>query len=288
VSGFLLLQAGLPEQEPPVVEFYQDFRGAAPPLPQLDLFGPNVLDVLTFDEQGARITLPGNRPPKQSGAVGIGTLFPVTGDFEITAGYELLSAEQPSTDKPVGIALTVQTDARLTRFARVGRFFHYRAGSVYWAEAWNKEPPASSRVVTQPTEVRRGKLRLVRQGAVLSHLVADAGEDTFRELYQWEFGTNEVIIVRLLATNYDTPVGVDARLVDLRIRARSMKHDPAAASMPRGPRSRGWLALALLASPAISFACSHCGKNLRARANLAGKTVRCPQCGNAALVEKPA
>jgi hypothetical protein len=32
---------------------------------------------------------------------------------------------------------------------------------------------------------------------------------------------------------------------------------------------------------AIDFSCSGCGKNLKARAALAGKKVRCPQCGQA-------
>jgi DNA-directed RNA polymerase subunit RPC12/RpoP len=38
------------------------------------------------------------------------------------------------------------------------------------------------------------------------------------------------------------------------------------------------------AAPGISFGCSGCGKRLKARAEMAGKKVKCPQCGQAVLV----
>jgi DNA-directed RNA polymerase subunit RPC12/RpoP len=38
------------------------------------------------------------------------------------------------------------------------------------------------------------------------------------------------------------------------------------------------------ASPSVSFACSDCGKKLKAKAEMAGKKVKCSQCGMAVLV----
>ena len=38
------------------------------------------------------------------------------------------------------------------------------------------------------------------------------------------------------------------------------------------------------AAPPISFSCAACGKNLRGKAALAGKKVKCSQCGKAVLV----
>jgi DNA-directed RNA polymerase subunit RPC12/RpoP len=32
-------------------------------------------------------------------------------------------------------------------------------------------------------------------------------------------------------------------------------------------------------APSVSFACAGCGKTVKARAELAGKKVKCPQCG---------
>ncbi|HTU23034.1 MAG TPA: DUF1583 domain-containing protein [Gemmataceae bacterium] len=38
------------------------------------------------------------------------------------------------------------------------------------------------------------------------------------------------------------------------------------------------------AAPALSFACSSCGKHLKVRAEMAGKKIKCPQCGKTAVV----
>jgi len=40
-------------------------------------------------------------------------------------------------------------------------------------------------------------------------------------------------------------------------------------------------------SPALGFSCAACGKHLKTRAELAGKKVKCPQCGQAVLVPEP-
>jgi serine/threonine protein kinase len=39
--------------------------------------------------------------------------------------------------------------------------------------------------------------------------------------------------------------------------------------------------------PPVMFPCSHCGKNLKARTELAGKQVKCPSCGQATVVPGP-
>jgi DNA-directed RNA polymerase subunit RPC12/RpoP len=40
--------------------------------------------------------------------------------------------------------------------------------------------------------------------------------------------------------------------------------------------------------PVIAFACASCGKSLKAKAELAGKKVKCTQCGKAVLVQAAA
>jgi hypothetical protein len=56
-------------------------------------------------------------------------------------------------------------------------------------------------------------------------------------------------------------------------REQEAEHPAEDTSPPRAP-----------ANPAITFRCSGCGKNLRARAALAGKSFKCPQCGQGVLV----
>jgi predicted RNA-binding Zn-ribbon protein involved in translation (DUF1610 family) len=38
------------------------------------------------------------------------------------------------------------------------------------------------------------------------------------------------------------------------------------------------------AATSVAFACSGCGKRLKARAQLASKAIKCPQCGAAQVV----
>lgn len=70
---------------------------------------------------------------------------------------------------------------------------------------------------TFPTTTKAGQVRIQRIGTVLHYLVADDSGTTFRELAEEEFVSDECT-VRLVANTGSGPA-VDARLVDLRIRA---------------------------------------------------------------------
>ena len=37
-------------------------------------------------------------------------------------------------------------------------------------------------------------------------------------------------------------------------------------------------------APAVAFACAGCGKQLKSKAEMAGKKIKCPQCGSVAVV----
>ena len=87
--SLLLLSAGELKDE-----FYQDFRGRGAMSPGLVFFGPQAKDWMRNDSGGLRMALPAKR--KNSGAVGISPRFPHLGDFEITVGYEILAADEPS------------------------------------------------------------------------------------------------------------------------------------------------------------------------------------------------
>jgi hypothetical protein len=75
-------------------QFHQDFRGAASLNPTLTLFGPDSGKAVQFEPEGLRITMPAGRADKA--AVGLAPNLRISGDFEITVGYEILSAERPA------------------------------------------------------------------------------------------------------------------------------------------------------------------------------------------------
>jgi hypothetical protein len=173
-----------------------------------------------------------------------------------------------------------------------------------------------------PSEARAGQLRLSREGPTLRYLVADGPGQDYRQLYQTEFGTEDIELLRLVANTGEPPAGVDVRLVDLRIRSSPPAAGGTADEAPaQKSRWKLWLAATILGliltlslgvwlyarrrptgkapthapgegepakSPAIpshvSFPCPDCGKQLKARRELGGRKVKCPQCGRAVPV----
>ena len=70
-----------------------------------------------------------------------------------------------------------------------------------------------------PALTRAGQLRFVREGQTLRYLVADSPGQGFREIHREEFGWHDVDTVKVMATSNESPAALDARLVELRIRA---------------------------------------------------------------------
>jgi serine/threonine protein kinase len=307
VSTALLFVAA-PEAPPGLHEFYHDFRGGGPLPTELALEGGDADEMAHPEAGGLRVTMPATR--RRSGPVGVATTFPVTGDFEITGTYELLSADQPPRGNGVGVALNIATDPDLDHFAKLGRFRRLQNGHVFVMESWNGRQHRAYRNDFVPTEVRTGQLRLAREGSTLRYLVNDEPGGEFRALSRAEFPADDLTLCRFVVNNSGSPAGVDARLLDLRIRYGANVAVPA-------PRARGWLAAvetlilvvclvavgawlvvprprgvgkapAAAAAPpdpaepvvaCVSFRCPGCGKSLRARTELGGKRVKCSGCG---------
>jgi hypothetical protein len=251
-AGLIGARAVLPQVAPPAGpplagEFYQDFRGGQAPVPPLYLTGP---DATTFTRPGAggyRVTLPRDR--KQMDRVGLEMPTRLRGDFEITAGYEILQVEQPVKGHGVAFALLVETDSsrddvvELTRTTRVGEGEVYNCARISTDDAGQRTynhqfPPASG---------ERGRLRLTRSGreVTLSAAEGDAGE--FTELARYDLGTEDVILVSVTGFTGYAPNQLDLRILDLRVRGQGPSAAATSARPAAGPanvHSRGWLAAA--------------------------------------------
>jgi len=81
-------------------EIHQDFRAGSRLTPGLKMFGPDLDRTARRDGKGLRITLRKDR--KTKGAVGIETQFSISGDFEITLAYEILSVNKPKSGMGAG------------------------------------------------------------------------------------------------------------------------------------------------------------------------------------------
>src|SRR4051794_8932466 len=89
----------------PLTDLYQDFRHKRPLHDSLKLVGPDVEEAITAEEEGLRITLGATR--KGHWPVEVTTDFPLSGDFEVTGTYELLSARRPTKGYGVGVHMNV-------------------------------------------------------------------------------------------------------------------------------------------------------------------------------------
>jgi serine/threonine protein kinase len=227
-------------------EVYHDFRGGQGLPPPMKLIGPDAAAVTRAEAEGLRITLAADRQPAHQPrpAVGVAPGFPLRGDFEITGTYELLSADRAAAGAGVAVGLNLAVEQPY-KFAKVGRFVRAKQGNVHLAEVFLKETPSGSKMDEEPTEARAGQVRAVRAGSTLRLLVAAPPGTDFREILRGEFGTEDVNVVRFIVNNNDSPVGVDARLVDLRIRWDGVARAGRGAA-EAAPRWRRWLLLALL------------------------------------------
>jgi hypothetical protein len=198
-------------------EIYQDFRAGAPLRPEFRIQGPDHESLTRAEEAGLRIKLPLARETHQ--AIQVAANFVISGDFEITAGFELLSADMPVAGWGVGVSLDAATTDDLKTFLKIARLMRPESGSVFMAEYWTKgandwQGPKVA------THTQRGQLRLVRDGGMARCQIAEAPGAEFKTIFEKvDFSTDDMRQLRYEATDGNKPgSSLDARFVDLRIR----------------------------------------------------------------------
>jgi hypothetical protein len=167
-----------------------------------------------------------------------------------------------------------------------------------------------------PCQDKVGRLRMKRTGTILSYWYASGTSgDSFEEIHRCEFGSDDIVRMSVRGLTGKRPCLLDMRFLDLRIRSAQPVTAAVTAVAQAGDHAvkgtwKLWLVLALVMAlslgvllavrqrrrpgtmpapaagagsqpvpAAISFPCSECGKTLKARAELAGKKVKCPGCG---------
>jgi serine/threonine protein kinase len=313
--------------------FSHRFEGNTQQNPDLSWYGPGAHQHLLFEEEGLRISLPAGHPAQRPG-VGLATAFGIKGDFEITVGFEMLKAFEPGhATRYTGLNLVVVPESpagtepdvwyRLTPrsssfgyCAAAGRTY-FQAGGTSWLPDESKRLNAAAH--RQPTTTKKGLLRVVRSGGVISFSASKGvGEDFIFVGEDPDFGDADLKEVRIVATTGGERSWLDARFTELHIHAESL---PSLGPQPRQHHLRTGLLIALIAAtvvsgpvlllvrhrrrarlgplepepapvstPAntspVSLMCSGCGKNLKAKAELAGKRVKCPHCGKVTRVPR--
>jgi hypothetical protein len=301
--------AGREEARP--VELNYDFRGGRPLPPEIRVAGALGNAVCRPEERGFRITLAGDRP-NPIGRVGLETKTILQGDFEITAGYEILSADQPTQGHGVGFEFFAHTVHVPQQGFGVYRMTRVGEGDVYFVSRSYLNPDGSPgwQQESIPTTAKAGRLRITRSGTKATAWAAEGTSDRFKVLRTYDLGPEEIKVIWLMAYTGHVQLALDLLVTDFTIRSGvpmpSPPPDESASGLPRGlwrflavvlglllagAAGTWWLARrrggpAVAAAP-FAVTCPGCGKNLRARPELAGKKVKCPQCGKAVLVPQP-
>jgi len=183
-----VLSAIIPSQAD--AELYQDFRGKQLPHPPLRLVGPQLDERVRPEAEGLRVTMAGNR----SSPAGVGVMIdrPLSGDFEITASYEVLSADQPTQGFGVGVNMTISPSPAQEKLANVARFWLPGERNGHLARFTIKGPGGVYKSHLVETDNRTGRFRLKRQGATLEYLVAEGLEGDFQKIYEHEYGVDDI------------------------------------------------------------------------------------------------
>ncbi|HYT94911.1 MAG TPA: DUF1583 domain-containing protein [Gemmataceae bacterium] len=217
-------------------EFTRDFRGRSYDPKQFRPTGSNLHRVTQADAEGWRITLPANHVNKLP--VGIVPRFGVRGDFEITLAFDILRVDRPTAGNGAGVSIYITMVSPTREAATLGRlvrrggehvFFSHRATTP---EGGNREHHGGRPLVTDASS---GRLRLTRTGSLLSYQVAQGESNVFREVYQTEFGTADLDLVRFAADNGGSPT-----VVDVRIKSVSIRSDELGSPRREPPEADDW------------------------------------------------
>lgn len=207
-------------------EFSHDFRGGRY---DPSLFFPLGVDsfyrlgMFRPERDGLRIVVPQDLADAKA-YVGFAPTLAIHGDFQITAGYELIQVGIPTGGLGIGAGVYLcargsVNAAKLCRYVvPAGRqeyfiFAHIRAGTGERATRSEYFPAAG----------RWGRLRFERTGSALRLLAAEEDSDEFGQLVRVEdFGAGPVDLVRLEANAEGAPGTTEILWKDLEIRAKKL------------------------------------------------------------------
>lgn len=223
---FFPLAEARDEKPPARMVYFQPFRGKPDDMQRYVFRGQNALDYLTFEPDGLRIKLPPGYP-EQRPSIGLALVSTVQGNFEITVRFELLKEPDPEDagNFATRVSLGVLLDTPERHEAAVSRRMIARGKTQFFTfllmerGAIGKVQPI---LHTVPTEAKTGRLRLVRNGSVISCLASEGANEDFILLKEYPFSPLDLKQVFLHTSTGGPRADLDVRVSDLRIVADSL------------------------------------------------------------------
>lgn len=200
---------------------HRSFRGKQFDSALLQWSGPTPRKYARLEEEGLRITLPSANGPAQP--VGVKLRYPVRGDFEMEATFEVLGTAPEQTKG--GATLYFLVDSPDQDGVWLGKMMDPERGPVFQMgqRTKNREERFNKFLKSTPAENKWGivRLRVERKGNALRFFAAEAGSGPYRALHEMEISDANASIVRLAADSAWLPdVSVDIRIVEFTITAQ--------------------------------------------------------------------
>ncbi|WP_198000454.1 DUF1583 domain-containing protein [Gimesia alba] len=171
----------------------------------------------------------------QLNAVGVSPRFQIRGDFEIIASYEVPAWKNPESGYGMGPGLYLRMHDEKESAVNIGRLLRPKQKHVFNATLSTTEDEKRKHDVKLfEAKADSGKLKLVREGSLLTFSVMDGGDGAFRELREVELGTADVELLRLGAQQSDVKTPVQVLWKDLFLKAASFPNHPD--SLAKGER----------------------------------------------------
>jgi hypothetical protein len=296
-------------------EFRPSLKDVAKDVSGLVIYGLGASSFVKYEPGGIRITLPAG-VPRGRPATGLITDFGVKGDFDITAGFELLNEPQAKgvsyssnelrlvvvPNEPAEPNVWHQSNQNRASIGRsipmAGISGSFVALSTKWKpedivqDQWgnrqfHKIEPTWSH--SMAATAKTGQIRLVRSGAVLGYFVKDGEGKGFRQYYASEFGTKDLKNVRLVASTNGPTSQLDVRITDLTIRADGfVKETPTLPFVPEADPVSNYLWAAIVVPLAALSAALVAWLAMRRRDRAEAHVVSffCTKCGARLKVKK--
>jgi hypothetical protein len=253
-AGLLVVGlSGGPSDDAVVQPAARDFDLRGPNIPGgLQVIGDDAGRCVRPEPQGLRVTISDDWVHPWGG-VGVRSTVALSGNFEVTATYEILRADTPPSGYGVGASLRLQLADRSNDMAAVCRLVRPAGVPVVLWDRTVPGPGGKRRVQLgeSPDAAPVGRLRLKRADGTLQYLWAPGTDgDEFQQIHACPVGPGDVQTVELTGLTGRQPCNLDLRFVRLRIRADAIEF--AEADMPAsGPRRKHWLAAGIVATLAV-------------------------------------
>ena len=228
-----LLGATASGADPATAKFSQDFRRQEFDNEKLLLVGKDAEQFARFTPCGFQLALPPTRD-KQQAFVGVSPRFNLSGDFEVTASYQILGMELPESGNGNGINLYAVLDSPAQDAFSLRRFVTPKQGNIYVTQhAALVEGKRKRAGKDYPTQVTSGKLRLKRTGSTLLYLVAEGSSNEYRQLDRIQVGTQDVKQLRIAVESSKSPGDFEVCFQDFQVLAEAFPKGSAEANPTR-------------------------------------------------------